>query len=276
MLNGQSCRLLVALIGISSIHMGSVSLASSQASGPITEGSLADALQRLQASASLSPEIQFDTKGAEFGPWIRRFVVQIKRNWFVPYGALSLNGHVVITFNVHKDGSVTDATVTERSSIDELNRAALGAIAVSNPTVPLPAGFPDEKTRLTVTFFYNEPPPGGSLPPRPASVSWPPPGLYVADAEGVTPPRVLHEESATYTPAAMRAKIEGIVLIEGIVQPDGAFKYVHVIRSLDPTYGLDQEALRAAARWRFTPGTRMGAPVSVVTSIEMAFHPKTQ
>ena len=57
------------------------------------------------------PEIQFDTKGVEFGPWIRRFIAQVKRNWFIPYAAMSMKGHVVITFNVHKDGSITDLMV---------------------------------------------------------------------------------------------------------------------------------------------------------------------
>jgi TonB family protein len=268
-LSGQFCLLLVTLIG-------SVSLSPSQARGGISEGTLAGALQRLQASTSLSPEIQFDTRGVEFGPWVRRFIVQIKRNWFVPYRAMSLNGHVVITFNVHKDGSVTDGTVTGPSPVEDFNRAARGAIAVSNPTLPLPAGYPDEQAFFTVTFFYNESPPGSSLPPRPAAVTWPPAGVYDAGAEGVTPPRVLHDEAGDYTPAAVRARIEGSVLLEGIVQPDGSFMYVHVIRSLDPTNGLDQEALKAAARWRFTPGTRMGAPVSVVTTIEVTFHPRTQ
>ena len=31
---------------------------------------------------AFGPAIQFDTKGVEFGPWIRRFVAQVKRNWF--------------------------------------------------------------------------------------------------------------------------------------------------------------------------------------------------
>ncbi len=55
--------------------------------------------------------IQFDSKGVEFGPWLRRFVAQVKRNWFVPMAAMSLKGHVVITFNVHKDGRITDLQV---------------------------------------------------------------------------------------------------------------------------------------------------------------------
>jgi hypothetical protein len=36
----------------------------------------------------------------------------------------------------------------------------------------------------------------------------------------------------------------------------------------------DQEALKAAAQWRFAPGTRMGEPVSVVTTLEFAFSQK--
>src|SRR5690348_18263498 len=29
-------------------------------------------------------DIQFDSKGIDFGPWLRRFTAQVKRNWFVP------------------------------------------------------------------------------------------------------------------------------------------------------------------------------------------------
>ena len=65
---------------------------------------------------AFGPAIQFDTKGVEFGPWIRRFIAQVKRNWFVPYAAMSLKGHVVITFNVHKSGALTDFTVIGPSS----------------------------------------------------------------------------------------------------------------------------------------------------------------
>jgi hypothetical protein len=34
-------------------------------------------------------EIQFDTKGVEFGPWLRRFVQEVKRNWFIPLAVTS-------------------------------------------------------------------------------------------------------------------------------------------------------------------------------------------
>ena len=106
-----------------------------------------------------SPAIQFDTKGVEFGPWIRRFIAQVKRNLLIPYAAMTAQGHVVITFNVHKDGALTDLTVVGPSQIDAFNNSAYGALASSNPTQPLPPEYPTEKAFFTVTFFYNEQPP---------------------------------------------------------------------------------------------------------------------
>ncbi len=104
--------------------------------------------------------LQFDTKGVEFGPWIRRFIAQVQRNWFVPYAAMSMRGHVVITFNVHRNGAITDVTVVRPSEIDSFNTAAVNALLASNPTTPLPPEYPADKAFFTVTFFYNESPPG--------------------------------------------------------------------------------------------------------------------
>lgn len=105
------------------------------------------------------PDIQFDTKGVEFGPWIRRFIAQVRRNWFVPYSMMSNKGHVVITFNVHKDGTITDLAVVGPSPIEPFNNAAFGALSGSNPTQPLPPEYPADKAFFTVTFYYNEQPP---------------------------------------------------------------------------------------------------------------------
>jgi TonB family protein len=134
-------------------------------------GSLGDALRNLQkyvqnesfdnqggGGGQFGPEIQFDTKGVEFGPWIRRFVAQVKRNWFIPYAAMSMKGHVVITFNVHKDGTITDLNVIGPCPVDAFNNAAFGALSSSNPTQPLPPEYPSDKAFFTVTFFYNESP----------------------------------------------------------------------------------------------------------------------
>jgi len=88
---------------------------------------------------------------------------------------------------------------------------------------------------------------------------------------GVTPPRVIREARPNYTSDAMRAKIQGVVVLECIVKSDGTVGDVQVTRSLDSTFGLDQEAIKAAKQWRFQPGTRLGEPVPVLVSIELTF-----
>jgi TonB family protein len=139
---------------------------------PLGGGSLGDTLRNLQryvqrdqfqnaqGGGSFGPAIQFDTKGVEFGPWIRRFVAQVRRNWepLIPLAAMSMKGRVVITFNVHKDGRITDLNVVGPCPIESFNTAAYGALASSNPTAALPPEYPSDTAFFTVTFFYNEEP----------------------------------------------------------------------------------------------------------------------
>ena len=106
------------------------------------------------------PDIQFDSKGVDFGVWIRRFRAQIYRNWFIPYAAMSMSGSVVLTFNVHKDGAVTDLMVQRPSTVDAFTNSAHNAMRGSNPTYPLPPEYPEDQAFFTVTFYFNERPPG--------------------------------------------------------------------------------------------------------------------
>jgi TonB family protein len=141
------------------------------ARGPTT-GVIADAIRNVQkyapkdsyvnlqggADQQAAPSIQFDTKGVEFGPWLRRFIAQIRRNWFIPQAAMSFRGHVVITFYVGKDGRITELKVLRPSDIDAFNHSSFNALAASNPTYPLPPEYPDDRAFFTITFFYNENP----------------------------------------------------------------------------------------------------------------------
>ncbi|HCQ97952.1 MAG TPA: hypothetical protein DIU48_00940 [Acidobacteria bacterium] len=106
-------------------------------------------------------DIQFDSKGVDFGSWIRRFRAQIYRNWLIPYAAMSMSGHVVLTFNIHKGGELTELTVHRPSGVNAFTNSAFNAMSWSNPTYPLPPEYPDESAFFTVTFYFNE------LPPRP-------------------------------------------------------------------------------------------------------------
>jgi TonB family protein len=95
-------------------------------------------------------------------------------------------------------------------------------------------------------------------------------GVY-RPGNGVQLPSVEREVKPQYTAEAMRAKVQGTVLLECVVLPDGSVGNVEIQKSLDSTFGLDQEAIKAAKQWRFRPGTRLGQPVPVLVTIELTF-----
>jgi Gram-negative bacterial TonB protein C-terminal len=68
----------------------------------------------------------------------------------------------------------------------------------------------------------------------------------------------------------------GFVLVLFVVDnfrmtPPSTRLQVRIVRSLDPTFGLDDEALRAVKNWRLRPGTRQGRNVAVIVEIELTF-----
>ncbi len=116
---------------------------------------------------------------------------------------------------------------------------------------------------------------GGQQPPSaaprpPAEAPWPPEGVY-RPGNGVTMPRMIKDIRPSYTPDAMRARIQGSVLLEAVVQPDGTVGEVRVKRSLDERYGLDDTAVAALKKWQFAAGTKDNVAVPVVVEVEMAF-----
>lgn len=100
-------------------------------------------------------QISFDSKGVDFGWWLRRFVAQVKGNWFIPQAAMVLKGKVVVTLMIHRNGTISDVTLIQSSGHTSLDVSAVNALRGSNPTVALPAEYPEDKVLFTVTFFYN-------------------------------------------------------------------------------------------------------------------------
>jgi len=96
-------------------------------------------------------------------------------------------------------------------------------------------------------------------------------GAIPGPGNGVTTPVLLREVTPGYTSDAMRAKVQGSVLVECIVNPDGTVGDARVARSLDDVFGLDQEALKAARQWLFRPGTFHVTADPVRITIELTF-----
>jgi protein TonB len=74
-----------------------------------------------------------------------------------------------------------------------------------------------------------------------------------------------------YTTEALRKRIQGTVTLSAVVAPDGVAYDITVTKSLDPTFGLDQSAVKTLQQTRFTPGTRDGRPVQVRVVVEYSF-----
>jgi outer membrane biosynthesis protein TonB len=132
-------------------------------------GSLGESLRNLQqflkdqnfdnqkgGQTDTDAAIQFDSKGVDFGSWLRRFEQQVRRNWLIPQSAAVLSGHVVLTFYVHKNGAISDLKVLTPSTVASFTSSSFNALKASNPTIPLPSEYPDDKAFFTVTFLYNE------------------------------------------------------------------------------------------------------------------------
>jgi TonB family protein len=90
---------------------------------------------------------------------------------------------------------------------------------------------------------------------------------------GIQQPLPLREVKPVYTSDALRAKVQGWVQLEVVVDENGNVTDVRVRRSLDRVHGLDQEALKAARLWLFRPA-RDGNnnPISVITTLELEFR----
>ncbi|MDQ6699134.1 MAG: energy transducer TonB, partial [Acidobacteriota bacterium] len=85
-------------------------------------------------------------------------------------------------------------------------------------------------------------------------------------------PKVLQKTDPAYTDAATKAKIQGTVLLDLEISPEGFAQNVQVARRLDP--GLDENAVFSVRQWRFQPGMKDGEPVTVAATIEINFHLK--
>jgi protein TonB len=86
---------------------------------------------------------------------------------------------------------------------------------------------------------------------------------------GVSSPVVISSVPPEYSPEARKAKTEGIVLINLIVDEQGLPQNVHVVRGLPN--GLNEKAIEAVQQYRFKPATENGRPVSVELNVEVNF-----
>jgi len=86
----------------------------------------------------------------------------------------------------------------------------------------------------------------------------------------VTAPVVVSRVEPKYTETARRARIQGVVVVEAVVDWEGYVREVRVLKGLP--MGLDAAAKFAVMQWKFRPATRRGEPVDAYLTITVQFR----
>lgn len=86
----------------------------------------------------------------------------------------------------------------------------------------------------------------------------------------VQPPVAVKRVEPEYTNVAKSARIQGIVIIETIIDRDGNVTDARVLKGLP--MGLDDAAISAVKRWKFKPGSLNGQPVPVIFTLTVNFR----
>ena len=126
--------------------------------------------------------------------------------------------------------------------------------ASNGPTVGVASALADVVDGLGV---------GDTVPPPP-----PPPTKPQRLHAGMEPPRKIVDVSPEYPALARSAHAYGVVILEAVIDAQGAVTSVRVLRSIPL---LDKAAVEAVQQWRFTPARLNNEPVPVVMTVTVNF-----
>ncbi len=139
--------------------------------------------------------------------------------------------------------------------------------------VPIPDPTPDEPEPIRL----DEPEPEIDLPDVDDIVFGIPDAPPVAEPEGpihvggdVQRPEKLSAPQPQYTEIARKARIQGVVIVQAIIDKQGAVTNVKVLKGLP--MGLAEEAVKAIKKWTFKPATLNGKPVDVYYNLTVNFR----
>ncbi len=103
----------------------------------------------------------------------------------------------------------------------------------------------------------------GGLPDAPA------PGQAVRVGGQIREPKKLKDVKPVYPDIAKQARVQGIVILECTISPQGKVTDVKVLRGIPL---LDQAAQDAVKQWVYTPTLLNGVPVPVIMTVTVNFR----
>jgi TonB family protein len=85
---------------------------------------------------------------------------------------------------------------------------------------------------------------------------------------GIAEPKKIADVKPVYPAEALQSKVQGVVILEAIIDAGGAVRDAKVLRGVPM---LDQAALDAVRQWRFTPTLLNGVPQEVIMTVTVSF-----
>jgi protein TonB len=139
--------------------------------------------------------------------------------------------------------------------------------------VPIPYPTPDEPEPIRI----DEPEPDIDIPMLDDMVFGIPDAPPVAEPEGpiyvggdVQKPEKVFSPQPQYTEIARKARVQGVVIVQAIIDKEGTVTNVKVLKGL--SMGLSDEAVKAIKKWKFKPATLNGKPVDVYYNLTVNFR----
>ncbi len=94
------------------------------------------------------------------------------------------------------------------------------------------------------------------------------PPIFVT--EDVQKPVKISDVQPQYTEIAREARIQGIVILQTIINKEGLIENVKVLKGLP--LGLSEAAVSAVEQWKYQPATLDGKPVAVYFNLTIHFR----
>ena len=113
--------------------------------------------------------------------------------------------------------------------------------------------------------------PGVGLPltPPPPPPPPPPAAQQPVRLSGIEAPRKIVNVDPVYPRIAQLAHVEGVVILEAVIDARGRVESLRVLRSLAP---LDQAAIDAVRQWVYTPTLLNGVAVPIYLTVTVNFR----
>lgn len=150
----------------------------------------------------------------------------------------------------------------------EIPKPKTKRIPIPDPTPDDPEPIVLEEIEVPVTLPTADTESFFGIPDAPPGAGFDSSGAVRLSGD-ITPPVKTYYPTPKYTEDGRLARVQGVVILEAIVDTLGNVSGVKVLKGLP--HGLDVSAVETAQQWKFKPALRAGRPVAVILNLTIRF-----